>query len=121
MDCSLPGSSVHEILEARILKWVAISFSRGSSQPRDQTCVSCISCIAGGFLTTGLPGKSLGFVLFLNTHTHTHTHIHILLKHLRTLVGLGDDEWADIAPSFGKKFLSCEDKFKSSDPKWEAA
>ena len=37
MDCSLPGSSVHEILQARILEWVAIPFSRGSSQPRDQT------------------------------------------------------------------------------------
>ena len=35
MDCSLPGSSVHEILETRILEWVAISFSRGSSPPRD--------------------------------------------------------------------------------------
>ena len=42
MDCSLPGSSVHGILQARILKWVAISFSRGSSQLRDQTQVSCI-------------------------------------------------------------------------------
>ena len=45
MDYSWPGSSVHEILQARKLEWVAISFSRGSSQPRDQTCVSCISCI----------------------------------------------------------------------------
>ena len=35
MDCSLPGSSVHGILQARILEWVAISFSRGSSRPRD--------------------------------------------------------------------------------------
>ena len=35
MDCSLPGSSVHGILQARILEWVAISFSRGSSQPKD--------------------------------------------------------------------------------------
>ena len=42
VDCSLPGSSVHEILQARILKWVAISFSRGSSRPRDRTRVSCI-------------------------------------------------------------------------------
>ena len=41
MDCSPPGSSVHEIFQARILEWVAISFSRGSSQPRDQTLVSC--------------------------------------------------------------------------------
>ena len=42
VDCSLPGSSVHGILQARILEWVAISFSRGSSQPRDWTQVSCI-------------------------------------------------------------------------------
>ena len=42
MDCSLPGSSIHEILQARILEWVAISFSRGSSQPRDRTWVSLI-------------------------------------------------------------------------------
>ena len=35
MDCSLPGSSLHGILQARVLEWVAISFSRGSSQPRD--------------------------------------------------------------------------------------
>ena len=39
MGCSLPASSVHEILQEIILKWVAISFSRGSSQPRDWTCV----------------------------------------------------------------------------------
>ena len=42
MDCSPPGSSVHGILQARILEWVAISFSRGSSRPRDQTRVSRI-------------------------------------------------------------------------------
>ena len=43
MDCSLPGPSVHGISQARILQWDAISFSRGSSRPRDQT---------GGFFTT---------------------------------------------------------------------
>ena len=37
MDCSLPGSSIHGISEARILEWIAISFSRGSFQPRDGT------------------------------------------------------------------------------------
>ena len=42
MDCSLPGSSLHGILQARVLEWVAISFSRGSSRPRDQTRVSSI-------------------------------------------------------------------------------
>ena len=43
LDCSPPGSSVHGILQARILEWAAISFSRGSSQPRDWTQVSCIA------------------------------------------------------------------------------
>ena len=42
MDCSLPGSSVHGIFQAIVLEWVAISFSRGSSWPRDRTRVSCI-------------------------------------------------------------------------------
>ena len=46
MDCSPPGSSVHGILQARMLEWVAIPFSRRSSPPRDQTQVSSI---AGGF------------------------------------------------------------------------
>ena len=48
MDCSSPASSVHGILQARILEWVAIPFSKGSFRPRDQTWVSCI---AGGFFT----------------------------------------------------------------------
>ena len=41
MDCSPPGSSIHGILQARILEWVAIPFTKGSSQTRDQTWVSC--------------------------------------------------------------------------------
>ena len=51
MVCSLPGSSVHGILQARIVEWVAISSSR------DQTHVSCISFIAGRAFTTEPPGK----------------------------------------------------------------
>ena len=43
VDCSLPGSSIHGILQIRILEWVAISFSRGSSWPRDWTQVSSIA------------------------------------------------------------------------------
>ena len=43
MDCSPPGSSVHGILQARILEWVAIPFSRGSSQPRGGTLIFCTS------------------------------------------------------------------------------
>ena len=42
MDCSLPSSFLHGILQGRVMEWVAISFSRGSSQPRDQTQVSHI-------------------------------------------------------------------------------
>ena len=45
LDCSPPGSSVHEILQARILEWVAVPSLRGSSQPRDRTHVSYVSCI----------------------------------------------------------------------------
>ena len=54
MGYSLPGSSVHGIFQARLLEWVVIFFSRGSSQPRDWTWVSCI---AGRFITTEPPGK----------------------------------------------------------------
>ena len=43
LDCSLPGSSVHGILQARIVEWVAISFCRGSSRPRDRTEISHIA------------------------------------------------------------------------------
>ena len=54
MDCSLPGSSIHGISQARILEWVAISFSTGSSWPGSQTCITCIS---SKFLTTEPLGK----------------------------------------------------------------
>ena len=43
MDCMLPGFSIHGILQGRILEWVAMSFSRGSSRPRGWTCISCIA------------------------------------------------------------------------------
>ena len=64
MDCSPPGSSVHGISQARILEWVAISFSKGSSQPRGQTC---ISCLAYRFFTTEPPGKPLNGLLVSKT------------------------------------------------------
>ena len=59
MDYSPPGSSVRGILQATTLEWVAIPFSRGSSQTRNQTHISCLSCIAGRFFTTELPGKPI--------------------------------------------------------------
>ena len=52
MDLSPPGSSVHKILQAKILEWVAISFSKGSSCPRNQSLVSYISCVGRRVLTT---------------------------------------------------------------------
>ena len=69
-DCSLPGSSVHGLLQARILHWVAISFSRVSSWPRDQTHVSCVSCTGRwiGFFTATPPEKPTQFILLLLSH-----------------------------------------------------
>ena len=63
VNCSPPDSSVHGILQARILEWVAISFSRVSSQPRDRIL---ISCLASRFFTTETSGKPLVFVLVLD-------------------------------------------------------
>ena len=72
MVFSPPCFSVHEILLERILEWVIISSSRGCSWPRDQTCISCVFCITGGFffVDQGSPWPS--------------TPIHIKI-HLRTL------------------------------------
>ena len=60
MDCSRPGSSVFGTSQARILEWVAISFSRGSSWPRDWTHVSWI---AGGYFTPEPPGKPVSICI----------------------------------------------------------
>ena len=71
MDCSPPGSSVHGILQARILEWVAIPFSRVSSWPRGQTQVSCIS---GRFFTVWVIWmiKKTQNSCFENRHLHVH-------------------------------------------------
>ena len=58
--CSPPGSSVHGIVQARILEWVASPFSKGSSRPRDWTWVSCI---AGRFFTVWTTTEALGSAL----------------------------------------------------------
>ena len=60
-----PGSSGHGIFQARILEWVAISFSRRSSWPRHQTWVSCI---AGGFFTTESPEKPMICLCYMLSH-----------------------------------------------------
>ena len=69
MDYSLPCSSVHGISQARILEWVAISSSSGSSQPRDRTH---ISCLAGKFFTTESPQKPMSVI--------THSRIFFFFK-----------------------------------------
>ena len=84
MDCSSPGSSVHGILQARILEWVAVPSSRGSSQPRDGTQVSMPPAVAGTFFTTlppWLPVLSMQsgvsvllFMVQIRVHTHTQNH-----------------------------------------------
>ena len=65
LGCSPPGSSVHGIFLAEILEWVSISFCRGFSSPRDQTQVSCVSCIADRFLTCWATGEAPGHMLTL--------------------------------------------------------
>ena len=72
MDGSPPGSSVHGIFQARVLKWVAMPFSRISFQPRDQTCVSFTSCIGRQILTTVPLGKSTKQYLNLSLHWCVH-------------------------------------------------
>ena len=59
MDSSPPGSSAHEIFQARKLGWVAISYPRGSSRPRDWTHVSSVSCTAGRLFTSEPLGEPL--------------------------------------------------------------
>ena len=56
------GSSVHGILQARILEWVAMHSSRESFQPRDRSHVSCGCYVAGGFFTTESLGKPINYI-----------------------------------------------------------
>ena len=76
MDCSPPGSSVHEILQARLLEWVSISFSKVSSRHRDRIHVPCVPC--GFFFTTEPSGnnqvpRGVTCILWLDAHRPQHT------------------------------------------------
>ena len=75
MDCSLPGPSVHGLSRARILEWVAISFSRGPSLPRGRTHVSCVSCTGRQANQTSfveeLEPEPLVFASFLRLQPHS--------------------------------------------------
>ena len=87
MNCSSPGSFVHRILQARILEWVTMPTSRGSSQSRDPTHIFCGSCIAGRFFTaeplgktqiilTAAAAKSLQSCLTVRPHRWQPTRLH---------------------------------------------
>ena len=99
VDCSLPGSSIHGIFQARVLEWVAIAFSRGSSRPRDQTQVSHI---VGGALLSEPPGKSQEGE-FLTSWTGGSSQLRALL-----VVGGGDGRRPPIGQMAGQS-ISCKD------------
>ena len=85
LGCSLPGSSVHGILQARILEWVAMPSSRGSSRPRDRTRVSCSSYTGrrvlypGGFFAIWETGISVSLCLIPSLSCDPHTRLRSLL------------------------------------------
>ena len=72
MNCSWPGSSVRGISHPTILEWVAISSSRGSSQPREQTRLFCISCIGRLILTTSTTWETPYLSAGLNINIYIH-------------------------------------------------
>ena len=83
MDYSPPGSSVHRILQARILEWVAMPFSRGSFQPRDWTRGSChISCIEGRLFITEPLGTTVGTFKVLLLYSCDKPPVLLLASHL---------------------------------------
>ena len=94
MDCSLPGSSVHKIFQARILEWVAISFFRGYSQPRDLPASPTSPGLAGRFFTTWAcweaphpktnPTSSLFYELLTSIHLEN-THSSHFFKSFSTI------------------------------------
>ena len=77
MDCSPPGSSVHGISQARILEWVAVSLSRGSSRVRDQAHISCISCISRQILyhCATWEDTQIKIQIYINIYVHTVTSV----------------------------------------------
>ena len=93
MDSSPPGSSVHGILLARILEWVAMSSSSGSSRCYDRTRVSCSSYIVGRFFTTMPPGSLyvllrylfFYFTIYVGCSSMLVTYILLLFFYLSTL------------------------------------
>ena len=78
MDCNLPGSSVHGILQARMLEWVAMPFSRGSFQPRGWTLAS--AALAGRFSTTSATWEALGVLAIAFNLQHSKEILKITMR-----------------------------------------
>ena len=116
IDCSLPGSSVRGIFQARVLEWVAISFSRGSSSPRDWTQASTLQADA---LPSESPGKFqsdwarkplLNSLVknYLNSKTRSYFSIlnkwnfisHLIVMQVPTDVNLHRQIWQEVLPNF---------------------
>ena len=106
MDCPLPGSSVFGVCQARVLEWAAISFSRGSSRPRDGTCTSCIGrrilyhwttweaprymyilFLLGWAVQVG--GSPLVMQCCISYMPHAHSHAHCCVSLLMLSISLG--------------------------------
>ena len=107
MNCSLPGSSVCEILQARMLEWVAVTSSRESSRPKYRTCVSYISCIDKWDSLPLAPhskliknNKMVLFIFYSQDQVQCIGHIHLYLAYklieienrMMTAMGCGDGE-----------------------------
>ena len=101
VDCSPPGSTVHWILQARILEWVAISFSRVSSWPRDQTHISCVSCIAVWFWLETLQ-VTLEWMII------TKGHFSFMILKLFSLKGISKRVCCTVTIMYAKSYLGLE-------------
>ena len=121
MDCSPPGSSVHGILPARILGWVAMPSSRGSSCSRDQTHVSCVSCIAGRFFTYWATCATQSY---LNSESFKGEDTNILqhYSHLQRVAGLvpvlGNGVWLQLQAGWKGLWKWGREKVQCGSASW---